>query len=216
MTECAPSAGADPTADTTAVAATRQLDALRLQGRHTGDPVGFHYLEALSRRAAAHRGNARRLLDATLLDAIARYQSRCTAAPECAMNNGPADDACASRETLADLVRHLMQHDASRCGTPDGERAAHRTELRSIRDHRSMWSKLRANQQVRQALLQLPKNAGPLNSHRVALQSLALMRDISPDYLNRFMTHVDTLLCLEHGERALPPPRAKPARKRTP
>jgi hypothetical protein len=31
----------------------------------------------------------------------------------------------------------------------------------------------------------------------LVLRSLGLMRDISPDYLNRFMGYVDTLLVLE-------------------
>jgi hypothetical protein len=36
------------------------------------------------------------------------------------------------------------------------------------------------------------------------LHSLALMRDISPDYLNRFLSYVDTLLCLEQVDRQVP------------
>ena len=35
----------------------------------------------------------------------------------------------------------------------------------------------------------------------LVLRSLALMRDISPDYLNRFMSYADTLLCLDQGEK---------------
>jgi hypothetical protein len=31
------------------------------------------------------------------------------------------------------------------------------------------------------------------------LRSLGLMRDLSPDYLNRFMAHLDALLCLEEA-----------------
>jgi hypothetical protein len=45
----------------------------------------------------------------------------------------------------------------------------------------------------------------------VVLRSLALMRDISPDYLNRFMSYVDALLCLEQVDREAPAtPKAKP------
>jgi hypothetical protein len=63
--------------------------------------------------------------------------------------------------------------------------------------------------QVTQAMAQAPQNAGPINSHMLVLRSLGLMRDISPDYLNRFMAHVDTLLCLEEaGKVKLTPKRA--------
>jgi hypothetical protein len=65
---------------------------------------------------------------------------------------------------------------------------------------------------VAQALDQAPKNAGPINSHMLVLRSLALMRDIAPDYLNRFMSYVDTLLCLDPDA----PAPAKSAGKATP
>jgi hypothetical protein len=40
------------------------------------------------------------------------------------------------------------------------------------------------------------------------LRTLALMRDLSPDYLRRFLSHADTLLWLEQAQsqtRAKPP-----------
>jgi hypothetical protein len=72
-----------------------------------------------------------------------------------------------------------------------------RPELKTTRYFRNTWSKLSVDKRVAQALAQAPKNAGPINSHMLVLRSLALMRDISPDYLNRFTSYVDTLLCLD-------------------
>jgi AcrR family transcriptional regulator len=79
--------------------------------------------------------------------------------------------------------------------------AGQHPELKTIRNFRNTWSKLSVEKQVTQALEQAPANAGPINSHMLVLRSLALMRDISPDYLNRFMTYADTLLCLDQGEK---------------
>jgi hypothetical protein len=62
------------------------------------------------------------------------------------------------------------------------------------------WSKLSVDRQVTQALHQAPANAGPINSHMLVLRSLTLMRDISPEYLNRFISYADTLLCLHPDE----------------
>jgi hypothetical protein len=67
---------------------------------------------------------------------------------------------------------------------------------------RNTWSKLSADKQLNKALDQAPKNAGPINSHMLVLRSLALMREISPDYLNRFISYADTLVCLEQAEKA--------------
>ncbi|MFP4906442.1 DUF2894 domain-containing protein, partial [Paraburkholderia sp. BR14261] len=51
---------------TAAPAARALLDAWRARGADQLDPVRFHFIEALERRAAAHAGEARRLLDARL------------------------------------------------------------------------------------------------------------------------------------------------------
>ncbi len=64
----------------------------------------------------------------------------------------------------------------------------------------------------------MPENAGPLNSHHLVHRSLLLMRDLSPEYLNRFMTYVDTLLWVDqlNGAGAAAPvntPRAETSKK---
>jgi hypothetical protein len=77
-----------------------------------------------------------------------------------------------------------------------------RPDLKATRYFRETWSKISVDKRVTQALTQAPKNAGPINSHNLVLRSLALMRDISPDYLNQFTSYVDTLLCLDQCEKA--------------
>ena len=55
-------------------AAQATLDAWREQGADAHDPLRFHFIDALARRAAGHDGEARRVLDArlsSLLDAYA-------------------------------------------------------------------------------------------------------------------------------------------------
>jgi len=103
---------------------------------------------------------------------------------------------------LAELVRRLEQH--SHAEGRVAENVEPRPELKTIRNFRNTWAKLSVDKQVAQALEQAPKNAGPINSHMLVLRSLALMRDISPDYLNRFMSYADTLLCLDQGEKEKP------------
>ncbi|EOH6296255.1 DUF2894 domain-containing protein, partial [Burkholderia cenocepacia] len=88
---------------------------------------------------------------------------------------------------------------------------------------RTMWSKVRTEQQYRQSLDQVPRNAGPLNSNSLVHRSLATMRELSPEYLQQFLSYVDALAWLEDlaGGGAQPEkeaPRAKaakPARKTT-
>lgn len=83
-------------------------------------------------------------------------------------------------------------------------------ELKAIRYYRNTWSKLSVDKQMIQALEQAPEQAGPLNSHFLVLQSLTAMRDLAPDYLHRFMSYVDTLLCLDQANIQSQPVAKKP------
>lgn len=85
-----------------------------------------------------------------------------------------------------------------------------RPELRSAQAFRETWSRLAAEDEVVQAVQRGPENAGPLNSHMLVLRTLGLMRELSPDYLRRFMAHADTLLWLEQASSQLRQPAGKP------
>jgi hypothetical protein len=86
------------------------------------------------------------------------------------------------------------------------------SEMASVRRFRQTWSRMAAKDQVDQAVGRGPVNAGPLNSHMLVLRSLALMRKLSPDYLQRFLSHVDTLLWLDQANQKSTPVKVKPAR----
>lgn len=185
--------------------ADQLIDALRLVGAHCFDPVRFHYIEALAHRASAHQGRVRHILDQKLADAALALRKRFDQAQNEAQRTAVAtSDSPPHRNTLVDLVRQLEQHAPLPVDGGAGPQVARPAELKSVRYFRNTWSRLSAEKKVAHALDQAPKNAGPINSHVVALRSLALMRDTSPDYLNRFMSYVDTLLCLDQGTRVAP------------
>jgi hypothetical protein len=178
------------------------IHALTLDGAHQFDPVGFHYIETLASRASAHHGSVRRILEGKLGVVTEAFKARLEKARGESTQPLITPEPAQPRETLRGLVRRLAQDRHGHVADHPDAAIEPRPELRSVRNFRNTWSKLSVKKQVSQALTQAPKNAGPLNSHRVALRSLAFMRDISPDYLNRFMSHVDTLLCLDQGEKA--------------
>jgi hypothetical protein len=182
------------------------VDALRQQGAQQFDPVRFHYITALARRAGAYQGSVRRVLDAKLEAAAVTLRMRLEQSQRDSTAGAVTaqPSAVTHHETLGDLVLHLAQHAPDRAESLLDAPVARRPELKSVRYFRNTWSKLSVERQVNQALGQAPKNGGPINSHVVALRALAVMRDTSPDYLNRFMSYMDTLLCLEQGDRGLP------------
>lgn len=174
------------------------LDAWRERGADRMEPVRFHFIAALERRAAGHSGEARRILDdrlSGLLDAYAadleRVTSTAVAAEADAAAPGPASREPA-RETLEGLADHIARHvSAGRDGL------ASYPELPALDYFREVWSKVRADKQLRQSLAQVPGNAGPLNSSSLVHRSLSLMRELSPGYLKQFLAYVDTLSWLE-------------------
>ena len=166
------------------------LDAWRERGAHRLDPVRFHFIETLARRAAEYSGEARRVLDervATLLAAYGEDLEKASGAEIAAAARQP------SRGPLAELTAHFAQHGSSERMDPATN------ELKVLPFFRSTWSKLSAERRLTQSLAKLPQNAGPLNSHNLVHQSLTLMRELSPEYLNKFVSYVDALLWVDQA-----------------
>lgn len=86
-------------------------------------------------------------------------------------------------------------------------------ELSSVRRFRRAWGSHRALDQVDQAAARQPANPGPLNSHVLVLRSLALMRELSPEYLRHFLDYVQGLQALESATANTKAPRAAAAKR---
>ncbi len=72
-------------------------------------------------------------------------------------------------------------------------------ELKSAQLFRDSWTKLSYDKLVRRAIKEAPENPGPLNPQMLVIRSLVAMRDLSPEYLNRFVAYIDTLLWLDQA-----------------
>ena len=214
---------------------SESIASLRGQGADRFDPVGLNYLDTLERRTRVQNPNVKRILEVKLGQALQdfgqRFQQALTDAkralepaaqahPHAAadlqrlLEAGDLKRLRQSLETLkrserhyslGDLVLQLEQQTRKHTDPTLQAGLVPRVELKSVRQFRNTWSKLSAVRQVTRAMDKGPKNAGPINSHMLVLRSLALMRDISPDYLNRFVSYVDTPLCLDEAERQSQP-----------
>ncbi len=189
------------------------LDALRSGGAAERNPVRFAYLEALARRAAVQPEAVRQALKGKL-NARAHQLAAPAATPP-----AEASVECATSPLsalLADINRFACEQAEeapSTTNTTSLSRVHAVPELRSIACFHETWSRLSGEQQLAETLACAPENAGPLNSQHLVLRSLKLMRDIAPDYLQGFMSHIDTLIWLEHASPAKQPPKGS-AKKR--
>lgn len=73
-------------------------------------------------------------------------------------------------------------------------------ELPAIDYFQKTWERLRTRRQLQTSQEQVPDNAGPLNSSSLVHRSLSLMREVSPGYLQHFLSYVDTLSWLEETD----------------
>ncbi len=191
------------------------ITAWRERGADSFDPVRFRFMETLARRAATHGGQARRMLDDKLAKLIATYSddlesARCangsTGSRNPAAPRASAPGSGPDRGALAELVDYIAGHptahgDSGSAGDA-GPRVRAPSELKTLSYFRGTWSRLRLNQRLTQSLAKVPEKAGPLNSHHLVHRSLTLMRDLSPEYLTRFMSYVDALLWLDQANGA--------------
>lgn len=204
--------------------AQAMLDAWREQGADRLNPLRFHFIEALERRAAGHAGEARRLLDDRLVTLIEAYADDLEIA---ACNVDATDSAATScapaHGALTGLIDHITKTRTARgddhvAGDAVPKPAALPT-LDALDEFRKIWSEVRTGSQARQSLEQVPANAGPLNSGSLVHRSLTLMRELSPGYLQHFLAYVDTLSWMEQmssggASTTMDAPRAATARKR--
>ena len=208
------------------------LEALREAGAQNFDPVRFRYIEVLSRRIQTQPDAVRCILEGKLKVALSdyaeRFERRQTAAgtqtPSLATKHtqdakglrNPTNRSAPEqpRTPLNQLnlrfaqVKHKDNH--AGMGSALGTRDEAASEMKSVRRFRDAWSRMSAQQQVTQAVGLGPDQAGPLNSHMLVLRSLELMRSLSPDYLRRFLSHVDSLQWLDLANTQYQTKAAKP------
>jgi len=179
-----------------------ELDAWRASGADRLDPVRFRFIDALARRASGHSGEARRILDKRLYGLVEAYRDALqTAAPIA----GQAEGAVQPREPVAGTLAGLVGYIGNRTQAPAAGRASGMPRLRSIAlpepeliDYfRDTWTRVSADRELRQSHERVPENAGPLNSNHLVHRSLSLMREMSPAYLQQFLSYVDALSWLE-------------------
>jgi hypothetical protein len=169
---------------------------LRDKGAARVDPARMAQIEALARRLADQPDAVRALLQDRLEAAVHAFEHALEVRVAQVPHHLPARTPATRALQLPQLPR-----------TPDSP------ELASAIRFRRSWANGRAQERVAAATASKPRNAGPLNSHMLVLQSLDMMQSLPGDYLRRFLTHIETLQWLESAQAQAAPP-GKPKRKK--
>jgi hypothetical protein len=178
------------------------LDAWRQQNADRLSPWRFHFIEALERRAAGYDGATRQLLDKRLTKLVEAYTADLdTASSRAGDADGVPAPSAPARGALGKLLDDIANRAATRVDDLATTNAAPGTAalptLEALDEFRNIWSEVRIESQIRQSLEQVPADAGPLNSGSLVHRSLSLMHELSPGYLQHFLSYIDTLSWME-------------------
>jgi hypothetical protein len=121
------------------------------------------------------------------------------------LNNGGihANEENTPERPFCDLLKqqedNVVQSIGNSWGHPASDGNECQAELSSYRLIQQTWVKFQSERLVSLANHECPENSGHLNSQMLVTRSLGIMRDLSPSYLNRFVSYIDTLLWLERA-----------------
>ena len=202
-----------------------QVAAWREQVSPPPDPVRLRYAEALARRLHTAPPAVQSVLQAKLQEALKPMGSRGEKTQDAAQEQTPEPRAlgpvvrkskpkaqpeqAAPRSLLGQLNQHIHITSQKAVAEVAQPAASARPDLKSAIRFRETWARISAETEVDKAAHRAPENAGPLNAHSLVLRTLALMRELSPDYLRRFMGHTESLLWLDQAYGQLKQPAGK-------
>ncbi|MBL7252210.1 DUF2894 domain-containing protein [Alloalcanivorax marinus] len=109
---------------------------------------------------------------------------------------GDTSPAAPAGASALDALLH-EQHQRLRAHHQGQSNAAPKRDLKAAADIRARHARQRTAQRIDAALAHPTGDAGPLNSHRQVVRALDQLHELAPEYLERFVGYVDTLMALE-------------------
>lgn len=217
-----------PTPRDTLAALEAGITELQADGGDHFHAVRFHFIKSMAERARQQDPLVADIVASKALAALESYRIDLSRERKRAATVVEADGACQTPAAtpLSSLVHALGYRQAadneSSLQGPVGELlqrqeievlesfaeapgdaatppARPQRELTSARYFRELRQQLTAENRITRAVQEAPQDSGPLNPQKLAIRSLMLMRELSPGYLGRFVSYVDTLFWLENA-----------------
>jgi hypothetical protein len=110
------------------------------------------------------------------------------------------------QESFSDMLNLIESTAVKNSQRPSQQTATSKTnkaaELKSFNSFKQFKEKYDTDKLVEQMITLRPENLGPLNPHMLLIKSLESLRELSPQYLSRFVTYIDAILRLEDATSA--------------
>jgi len=181
-------------------AALAQLQAWRESGADRCDPPRFELIAALAQRAQRYAGSARAQLDARLsqlTDAYAQLVAVEVAKPAATTSVESPLQSLLQQLEADPLQYQLPLSTANAVVSDNGDDGNDTALMPALDEFQQLWSRIRIDSLLRQCLDSLPEDAGPLHSSVLTYRAMALMQELSPEYLQHFIAYVDVLTWME-------------------
>ncbi len=187
------------------------IEELRRCGADQLDPVRFRYLDALAQRLAANGLQHTRHWQ-KLVQAVSEFQAKCELANQATQHDQPRQFSplaallavlnqapeVPATDPRSELEQRVFGEAAEDSGTAHHPASNGRLQpLKAMARVKADYGAQALQDRIRHAIEQIPKDAGPMNAHRLVSRAIAEMQRLSPEYLNRFANYTDTLMALE-------------------
>ncbi|MCP3852557.1 MAG: DUF2894 domain-containing protein [Gammaproteobacteria bacterium] len=200
------------------------LEQIRERQLHVHNPVQFRFIESMADKALQYRSPVAEIITKKVAQALSNYlndspsqkkttvqlnhksvvKSELTKLTE-AMLQSNNSEIVLSQLTFEDELKqqekeimHSMSEVSSSTATQN--QGGH-NDLSIMRQFRQSQVKHLSEQQLTRTIEEGPEDAGPLNSQALIIRSLTTMQELSPSYINRFVSYIDTLLWLEQADK---------------
>lgn len=178
-----------------------QLQAWRESDADRVDPARFELIAALAQRAQRYTGSAREQLDARLSQLMGAYAQLVAVEAPLPVAGGAVESPLQSLllQLTADPLQYQLPLATSSqaAGDADSADSNEAALMPALDEFQQLWSRIRIDSLLRQCLDSLPEDAGPLHSSVLTYRAMALMQEISPEYLQHFIAYVDVLTWME-------------------
>jgi len=206
----------------------QRLADLKANGEHHFDPVRYNHATALLQKASQAREPVQVILCKKTLCLLDKYQQDLIEAEE---NSCRLPRRSVAPKLLAELQGKLNNRHRRKASAGDAESisecllekedatlaaagfdtVSHQnpTELQAYIALRASKKKFETDKLVDAIINDHPEVLGPLNPQLLLIRSLQSMRELSPHYLSRFVSYIDTLVRLEEAEMKAADPNAE-------
>jgi len=208
------------------------LEQVRDKQLHKHNPVQFRFIESMAGKALQYNSPVAEVITKKAIQALSNYLNNSPSQKKItesishshiikselaklteAMLQSDNSEIVVSQLTFEDELKQqekeIMHSMGEASSSTETQNQGSHNDLSIMRQFRQSQVKHLSERQLTRTIEEGPEDAGPLNSQALIIRSLTIMQELSPSYINRFVSYIDTLLWLEQAGKEGTPKKSK-------